>query len=256
MNFSLSKQHQAVLLLMVLLALLAGCGRKGPVRPKLAPLPAAPVNAVVEQQGDALLLSWTLPAANQDGSPLTDLQGFRLYRMTYDAEQACPECRDLSELHQLIDLDYLQAAVRIGERLFFRDTDVRPGVGYHYRIVPFNRAGREGAPFALRRPFFDPPVPPAAVTATGHDRLVRLAWEPVRTAGELLGYNVYRRTPDQPFPFGPLNREIVTAAGYEDYGPKNDQPYLYAVRSVLRIGELTVESGLSATVEAIPRSGL
>jgi predicted small lipoprotein YifL len=246
------------LLLLVILLSLTACGRKGPVQPLLRPLPDAPEQVLLEQKGERFLLSWGIPRQNQDGSPLTDLQGFHLYRMRYDPTQECPECRDTSTLLRQVDIEYLREVRRIDQRLYFWDADLAPGVGYLYRVVPYTRAGREGASAQARRVFFDPPAWPTGLEATGHDRLVRLAWDAVeeeREGAELLGYHVYRRLPREDLPPMPISRTIQEKPSYEDFSVENDRTYVYTVRTVIRIGEFTLESASGEPVEVTPREG-
>jgi predicted small lipoprotein YifL len=245
--------------LLMLLLVLAGCGKKGPVQPLRQPLPAAPEALTVQQKGDRFLVAWRPPARNLDGSALENLEKFRVYKMRYDLANDCPECRDTSVLLQEVDLDYLRDVRRVGERLYLWDTELEAGVGYQYRIVPVNTKRREGAPVILRLPFVNPPAAPGGLAAENHDLMVRLRWQPVTEAGaeaELLGYNLYRREGDEPFAFAPVNPEILTEPTFEDYGVENGRTYIYSVRTVARIRGNTVESPLSATAEARPQAGL
>jgi predicted small lipoprotein YifL len=247
------------LTLLLLLCLLPGCGKKGPVRPLKQPLPAAPQALEVQQKGTRFLVAWNLPRTNQDGSKLTDLEGFRVFKMKYDLAQDCPECRDTSVLLLDVDLEYLRDVRRSGERLYLWDDEFEPGFGYQYRIVPYNGKGREGEPARLRLPFVTPPTEPGGLVAENHDRMVRLRWQPaveVRAEVELLGYNLYRREGDEPFPFPPVNLEILTEPTFDDYGVENGHTYVYSVRTVARIRGNTVESQLSAAAEARPQAGL
>lgn len=246
------------ILLLVLILLLAGCGRKGPVRPALLPLPAAPDNLALRQLGDGLLLAWDLPAGIQDGSPLTDLQGFRVRRMSFDAQKDCPECRDTSILLHELDLEYLRQARRIGQRLYLRDGDLQPGFGYRYQIVPFTRAGHEGAAASIQSRYWPPPPAPANLIASSLDRMARLQWEMVqdeRPEAVPVGFHVYRRTDAQPFPPQPVNRQPLTEPFFEDFGLENGRPYHYSVTTVVRIGEQTLESALAESTTAIPEEG-
>jgi len=252
-------QFRPALPTLLLFALLAGCGHKGPVRPLKQPVPAAPQALEVQQKGTRFLVAWNRPAVNQDGSALTNLQGFHVYRMQYDPAEDCPECRDTSALLLDVDLEYLRDVRRSGERFFVWDDELTPGFGYQYSVVPYNRKGRNGEPARLRLPFLIPPATPARPLAENHDQMVRLRWEPVtepRAGVELLGYNLYRRESDEPFPFPPVNREILTDPAFEDYGVENGHSYLYAVRSVIRIQGKTVESQLSEAAGAEPQPGL
>jgi predicted small lipoprotein YifL len=246
-------------ILLLLLTLLAGCGNKGPVRPLKQQVPAAPKALEVVQKGTRFLVAWDRPRTNQDGSELTNLEGFRVFKMKYDLAQDCPECRDTSVLLLDVDLEYLRDVRRSGERLYLWDDELEPGFGYQYRIVPYNSKGREGEPVRLRLPFVYPSVAPEGLVAESHDRMVRLRWQPaieVRAEVELLGYNLYRREGDESFPFSPVNGQILTEPTFEDYGVENGHTYIYSVRTVTRIRGNTVESQLSATAEARPQAGL
>jgi predicted small lipoprotein YifL len=247
-----------LLILLIALTLLAGCGRKGPVRPALLPLPEAADNVVLQQRGDSLLLAWNIPTRNQDGSALTDLQGFRIFRMRFDPQKDCPECRDTSILLSDLDLEYLRQAWRIGERLYLRDGDLQAGFGYRYRIIPVTRAGHEGATATIQGVYLPPPPAPTSLNAEGLDRMVRLNWQSVpdeRADAEQLGYRVYRRLDEQPFPPQPLNRQPLIEPLFEDFGLENGRRYHYSVTTVVRIGELTVESALSESASATPEEG-
>jgi len=233
------------------LLLCAACGKKGPVRPLLKPLPEAPA-AEARQQGGAVLLSWTIPTSNQDGTPLTDLQGFIVYRMDYDPEEGCPDCREPSAVLREIDLDYLQGAVRIENRLIMRDSETEVGRGYRYRVVPLTTGGLSGAGTSLSLPLSAPPLPPENLQAEGHDRLIRLTWSP---AGPEATYNLYRQAAGEPTPMTPLNRQALTEPSYDDFAVENDKTYVYSVRTVDRVAGHPVESDPSPPLETVPVPG-
>lgn len=243
---------------LLLTALLAGCGKKGPVRPLELPLPAAPTNVSLQQRGESLRLSWEAPTANQNGTPLTDLQGFRLFRLPFVPGQECPECRDLSVLLTEIDLDYPQGIMREGNRLTYVDDFVQAETGYRYRIVPFTEAGREGAPTTLSGIVYPVPPAPGGLTAEGLDRLVRLQWEaPVLDSnqGQVVGYRLYRHADPAQVAASPLNRQPLTEPRFEDFGRDNGTPLTYAVSLIVRQQATEVESALSEKVTVTPESG-
>lgn len=250
---------RTVAVLLLLLILLAGCGKKGPVRPLKQPLPTAPEALSVQQKGDRFLVSWRPPVRNQDGSELTNLEKFKIYKMRYDLADDCPECRDTSVLLLEVDLDYLRDVSRIGDRIYLWDGELEAGFGYQYRVVPINTRGRDGAQARLRVPFVVPPPPPVRLTAENHDRMVRLRWQPpaeVAAEAERVGFNVYRREGSDAFPLLPVNREIQVEPTFEDYSVENGRTYEYAVRTVVRSLGARVESQLSGTVKATPQPGL
>lgn len=242
----------------LIFGLLTGCGMKGPVKPLQKPLPAAPPEISLAQKGERLLLSWQIPETNQDGSELTDLARFRIYRMEYDPDDECPGCSDTSTLRREVDLEYLRNVTRREGRLYFWDEEVQTGTGYNYRVVPVTEKGREGASAVARRAMIVPPERPSKLSAQGLDQQARLRWDESSSSDaevEILGYNVYRAVGDQPFVGAPVNSKILASPEYEDFGLENGQTYRYAVRSVTSKENLTVESAFSESVKVIPRAG-
>jgi len=243
--------------LLILLLLLPGCGKRGPLRPKLAPLPAAPTDFQARQLGNGLLLSWNLPGANQDGSPLEDLRTLHLYRDEFEPAEECPECRETSILYRKIDLDYLEQARRQGNHLLLSDEAILPGRGYRYRLVAVGGSGQEGAPAKLRIIAQAVPPPPQQLAATPLDRQVRLNWAAVtpQPGTTLVGYNVYRRSPDGSFAEAPVNLAPVETTSLDLFGLQNGQAYIFGVRSLLQNGTIRVESAAAETPPIMPQSG-
>lgn len=242
----------------LMFSLLTGCGMKGPVQPLQKPLPAAPPEISLAQKGERLLLSWKIPETNQDGSELTDLARFRIYRMEYDPDDECPGCKDTSTLRREVDLEYLKDVARRDDRLYFWDEEVKTGTGYNYRVAPVTEKRREGASAVARRAVIAPPRPPSELSARGLDKQARLRWDESSAADagvEILGYNVYRAVGDQPFVGAPVNSKILASPEYEDFGLENGQTYRYAVRSVAGKENLIVESAYSESVKVVPRAG-
>ncbi|WP_305044142.1 fibronectin type III domain-containing protein [Geoalkalibacter sp.] len=243
----------------LLLPALVACGKKGPVRPLSELSPAAPPAFSAVQAGESVLLSWDMPRTNQDGSPLEDLTGFRIYRLGFAPGDPCPECREESAaLVAELDLDYLPTASRRGEHLFWFDTQARQGGGYLYRILPLNRKGRPGAAARTQLILAEPPPAPEQLTAGGHDRLVRLRWNPVASLPEdavFLGYQIYRRSGEAHFSPAPLTDEPLQTTEFEDFGVINGQSYAYAVRTLVERGGRRILSARSMEVSVIPVPG-
>lgn len=245
------------LILLLCLLLLPACGKRGPLRPKLAPLPAAPADFQARQLGGELQLSWSLPATNQDGSALETLRILRLYRDPFEPAEECPECRESSVPYREIDLDYLQQTRRQGDRLLLTDEAIAPGRGYRYRLVALGAAGQEGAPARLRI-IAQPAAPmPQQLIATPLDRQVRLNWAAVTppTGATLIGYNVYRRTPATAFADTPANPAPLPETSFDLFGLENGQAYIFGVRTVLQIGAEKVESQVAESAPIVPQSG-
>lgn len=246
-----------LLAVLVVMALGAGCGRKGPVRPQRQPLPAAPDHLELRQQGDGMLLSWSMPRLNQDGTELTDLAGFKIMRMEFEPNQDCPDCRDTSILLRQIELAYLRDVQQSDGRFFMADTGLQQGRGYQYRVIPYNLWGQDGTPAEARQVVTFLPPAPQQVAAETADGVLTLTWQaPALPAGlELVGYNVYRRRPGRPFAIAPLNPHPLAEPRFEDRLFKSGSTYLYAVRAIVKQDSQEIESLLSKAEVATPWAG-
>ncbi len=238
--------------------LLVGCGIKGPVQPLAQSRPSAATELTLQQQGEGLLLRWRLPQSNQDGSPLTDLAGFRIYRTAFDLEQDCPDCRQDWPLWRRVELDYLQSAqLRRGE-LYLLDRDLDTRQSYSYRVIPFNRWGQDGPAVEARQDLLPPPPAPFGLQARrGEDRLT-LSWEEPKLGDgvERLGYRIYRRRPGQVFPTAPLNPTLLTQPFFEDRDfDKSARSYVYGVRLLVRQQDRVLESDLSTPLVVTAPTG-
>jgi len=229
--------------------LFSACGYKGPVRPKLEAIPAAVTDLQLQQRGNGLLLSWRIPTSNADGSPLTNLQGFKVFRMLFDPSSDCPDCRDTSSLLATIPLDFPAPAQRYSDRMFLSDRDILTNQGYFYRIEPVNTDRQTGMAATVRIVLSQVPAAPTELTGEGMDRQVRLQWQAVTGAA---GYAVYRTRPGQPFPPWPLPRGIVAEPRFDDFAVENGSDYLYAVRTLAGGETPEAQSELSATLQIRP----
>lgn len=240
-----------------LLATMVACGKKGPVRPKLASQPQAPTELTLQQQGNLFILGWTIPSQNDDGSQVEDLKGFRILRLSYDAAEACPTCRDPHEQVAELDLDYPAPGQRIGQRIYWRDTAILPGSGYRYAVVPLSVGNMTASAASIHLAAQEPPAEPSALQALAGDRQVQLSWTaPALSPGsQLVGYNLYRRTAQRPFPIVPVNAEPLKEPQLTDRGLDNDQAYEYRVSAVVERDGLRLESKPTPGVLIAPRAG-
>ena len=235
------------LLVVILLLALSACGKKGPVRPLLVSLPAAPQNMQVAQQGETFILSWDIPTKNQDGTDAEKLGGFHIYRNEYAVTEGCPTCREPQELAAKIDLKY-PVAHRVGKRFYWRDLNVVQGSGYSYRITPVTQAGREGEAATAHRDWMTPPQPPEQFLARVEKEMISLSWQPPAQLPEetlLVGYNLYRHRLDRPFSIVPLNSKPLKNRQLTDQIPAAGQTYEYQVSTVVEIGNSLLESALT-----------
>jgi predicted small lipoprotein YifL len=258
LRFSVSRAPHPALLItisLILIVMLTACGKKGPVRPKLDTLPEAPGKVTLQQQGMLFVLGWKMPSKNQDSSKVEDLIGFRIKRLTYDAADGCPTCRDPQNEVAELDLKYPAPAQRIGNQLYWRDLDIRVGSGYRYAITPIIVGGQEGPAATIHLAAQQPPPSPTALQVESGDAQVSVQWAaPVLPEEmELVGYNLYRRHAKRPFPIVPVNNEPLQKTKLLDRGLENGRAYEYRVSALIRIGDQLLESMASPGALVTPQ---
>ncbi len=244
-----------ITLSLVLITMSTACGKKGPVRPKLDTLPEAPQEVTLQQQGNLFLLGWEIPSAVRKGSGDVDLREYRIKRLQYDAADGCPTCREPQDEVAELEVRYPAPGQRIGDRLYWRDLDVRLDSGYRYAIVPVTVGGIEGSTAMIHLTAQQPPPPPTSLQVEAGDAQVTVQWIAPTLSAEmaLVGYNLYRRQDDRPFPMVPVNLEPLQKTLLLDRGLDNGRPYEYRVSSVVRVGEQRLESMAGPGVVATPQ---
>jgi len=254
-----SRLPRPALLIMISLSLVmtAGCGKKGPVRPKLATIPEAPQQLTLQQQGKLFVLGWTVPAYNQDGSVVEDLVGFRIKRLTYDGADDCPTCREPQIEVAELDLNDPDPGQRIGKRVYWRDLDIRPGSGYRYAVVPLTVGGGEGPTATIHLAVQQPPPPPTELHVEAGDQQVSVQWKaPALSHGAtLVGYNLYRRQAKRAFPIVPVNATPLKSTSLLDRGLDNGRAYEYRVSALVERDGQLVESMATPGALITPQKG-
>lgn len=227
--------------LFLALTLPGGCGKKmAPISPD-AVLPAPVREFRLSQAGESLGLSWLFPRENQLGQPLTQIEGFRLYRSATPGTSPAAGCAPNFVLVADIDLAYPQMGEVRGETVAYRDQNLTPGQYYSYRVAAYGPRGRLGAwSPVLSHAWGVLPRAPGLLTAEAGDREVQLSWPAVvtlqdgRALRDLAGYLVYRRTSQEDWQR--LTPEPLALSRFQDIAVQNEVEYTYMVRAVRRLG--------------------
>ena len=103
---SSSARSLGSVLLLVVVAGAAGCGKKGPPLPPLVKLPAPPDKLLAERRGNTVDLQFTVPATNTDGTRPANISRAEVYAVTAPPLPA-----------RLTDEQLLKLATRVGEVL-------------------------------------------------------------------------------------------------------------------------------------------
>lgn len=251
--------------LIVLLAVVVACGKRGDPKPPVPVIPQATTDLVVTQRADKVLLTWSYPALTTAGKSLTDIRRITVFRYVEDlpVTPAGQEPNIESEPRPIVlfskvptiaaaqfaklatKVDSIEkanfASATAGARLLFTDSpplrssDGRP-VRLTYAVVT-EGAVAHSAPsnLAILVPL---PVgqPPADVKATADEKGVTITWkEPAQSVGNqgapvISGYFIYR-TPLNTAPTEltpPLNTAPSKGTTYVDTPPYGDHEYRVA----------------------------
>jgi len=225
-------------LLVALALLLPGCGRRGgPIAPRTAG-PAAVRNLQAEPREAAILVTWTRPTRNEDGSPITDLLEFRLLRAVTPPTPLGGVTQPVFVPLTTVRVDQPANATVQGTAYAYRDETVTSGLTYRYQVQVVNRRGEAGPPSAEATVDLVPaPSPPVNLRATGRDGVVELEWQAPPAAEQdggavVRGYNVYRALRPGAYGTQPINARPLSGARFRDGAVSNDATYAYVVRSV------------------------
>lgn len=88
-------------------------------------VPAAPASIRVEGSLSWLMVSWAAVTTNSDGSPLSDLQAYRIYRSLIPAS------------------GFKQAGSVSGNETTWKDTAVQAGQIWYYKVTAVDKSGNE-----------------------------------------------------------------------------------------------------------------
>jgi hypothetical protein len=215
-----------------------------------------------EARDQAIVVVWSRPTRNEDGSSLTDLLEFRLYRAAGSASAHETRERPSFSLLATIRADQPDNATVRDSQYAFRDegggTPLAPGLRYRYRVQPVNRKGVLGRQSGeILVDYSLPLAAPVGLAAAAGDGVVNLTWQsPVMKsaaeAASVRGYNVYRGVEPGKHDLVPINAGPVVETRFRDTGLRNETPYSYVVRSVGSERPPWRESGDSNEVSVTP----
>lgn len=236
---------------LILLSILAGCGRKGALLPPEALVPAAVQDLKVQQSGNEFRLTWSAPDREKGGRPLRDLSGFRLYKRIIAGDGSdCSECPDAWNLLASVDAANPQGAGRSGPVFTHFDREIPSGQTSQYRLVAFSNSGGVSPPATSPLRKFRSPLPPPALKAAALPASIRLDFAyPADGQNRVAGFNVYRRQDKKTAPLLPVNPLPIKETVWEDMQVAFGQSYSYSATALLEINGETVESLRSPEID-------
>ncbi|WP_337288223.1 hypothetical protein [Candidatus Methylomirabilis sp.] len=215
------------------LFMLTGCGRSGPPVAPIMVEPSPPTDLTSLVRSRAVVLVWTRPTTNIDGTVLKYLTTFRISR-----QQTAPQSSAPSVI-ATVKAEKPENAVVTGNRYAFTDSHVVVGGRYTYFIEAVSRRGVAGPPSAEATALVTVEIEaPSSLHAEAGERAIRLSWvAPVRRVDAsplavIPRYNVYRGVDPGRYDPSPINRDPVQGTQFQDANLVNDQTYYYRVTAV------------------------
>lgn len=191
-----------------LFLLLVGCGKIGDPQSPFIRIPQAVTDLAVHQNGNELVLSWTNPSRNIDGSGATDLARIQIRSNGSGVATVNVTAPARVQSHSF--------PLGNGPRTFTLVVETTrgkaSGVSNTVSITPVNVPGRV-----------------TALRGLADQRRITLSWEKPREHPELADMYLVRRT--QP----PADPEYVSETRYEDNRYRPNQSYSYDVTAARRL---------------------
>lgn len=263
-------RHTAIALVLALAALaFSACGAPGEPQPPKPVVPQPIADLAAHQQGDTVILTFTLPTRSTSNEDLGGLPTVQIYRGTLAAGQ--PAHKMTTHLVYTIPAALVDTYLS-GGHLEFRDPfqadDIARQAGatmiYMVRTSASRRHDSADSNIAEAH-IYAVPDPPAALHATVTEHSIQLAWQAPNGGATVAGYRVYRGelAPDSPpSEIDPAKMKFASPLALA--GPASDtafddpqfefgRTYVYIVRSLAQYGPDAVESADSAPAIVTPR---
>lgn len=240
----------AVTLVVITTAIVAGCGYKTNPRPATATVPGEVGLVSARAYPDSIALTWDVPSANTDGSPIKDLSGFKVYRSVQKVGEDCENCEYTEHVYANVDAENpVNAAISQGQ-VAYSDKSVKTGTIYHYSVTPYNLSGREGERTQIVTVTLDEPPPaPTGVQVSVDARGIVLRWDQPEAEAGIRSYRIYRGSSSRVDEMKPVGNTRTTETYFVDRDAEKQKTYYYAVRSVKLNQGIPLESPPSATVK-------
>ena len=237
----------------------AACGKIGEPLPPLIRIPRPVVDLAARQQGRQVLLSWTLPRLNTDGSAATTIASVEIYRAMRQPGKSPVSASSLkpSDPWQVVQTGPSGASGRKGSSDLLEGLDPSQVFDreFSYAVKIFNLK-RQTAGFSniVTLRLLALPHPPRELVARPDEASIEVFWIPSSTniddspASPGIKFNLYRNLrPGIPVEI-PLNPSPLAKNSFRDESARLGEHYFYKVRAVVETARGRVESGDSVEV--------
>ena len=250
-------KERVFLMLIASLAILVGlnaCGFKSPPLPpqEVVPRPIADLRYELSEKGVAL--HWTYPQKTVDGTVLTEIASFDLYRAVVPVDDYCETCpipfgEPISVPGGALPAEgtriaaYASSLLRPGHMFFFK---VRSKTGWWAESKDSN---------TVSFVWYVPPAAPENLKVQAEDSKIILSWDQVSkqldgvSVASQVHYQVFRSLAGEDFKaIGKLQKSRT----YVDNGVINGKKYFYKVQSVVTHRKGNVGGGATKSMSVVP----
>lgn len=227
------------------------CGYKTNPRPTAAKVPAEIRIITARGYPNDITLNWKVPDLNSDGSKLTDLSGFKVYRGSRGLDEDCENCQDKRQLYANIDFQLPSNAVIKDNEVTFQDKDVSSGKVYSYAVTAYNLRDRESRIGNAIEVFYEaPPYAPTNLTAKPEAGHIRIEWT-APTDENIDRYEILRGDVKDVAKMKTIGTAPHREPWFVDKNVEKNSGYFYAVRSVRSYKGTPLESNTSNIAQAV-----
>ena len=233
-----------------------GCGYKDlPVAPAtVVPEPIADLLYQVSDKG--LELTWSFPVKTIQGSPITDISTFDLYRAAVPLADYCGGCP--IPFGKAIEVDGgVVFDAKLRRKTSYNTSDLKSGYKYFYKVKSRTSwlAASDDSNI-ITFVWYQPANAPTSLVANAGDREVTLKWNAVTelSDGSALAnpmkYQIMRSAGGKEFA---KVGEPVTTTSYTDKEVRNGLKYFYTVQSMMVLGDELVDGAATKAIAVSPK---
>jgi hypothetical protein len=223
----------------------AGCAKIAEPQPPEIRIPHPAVDLAARQLSDFVVLTFSKPERNTNGSQPTTLKSVEIFRLAEDTAGALPPDQFVKKALRIQSIpasrfaQYLRDNTFVVQDRFLTDRSAMYSHTFRYAVRFINNKNQNGGP-SNQVSIMPIPIPlaPAGLTYEPTESSIRLKWatpsenmdgsKPARVAG----YNIYRSEDLDKFPSSPINPDPVQTPEFIDRNVRFDTTYYYAISIV------------------------
>ena len=251
-------QYQLALIIGLILSVLAGaCGKVGEPLPPLSTIPRPILDLMVQQECQKMMLSWTMPQFNVDGSSAGTISAINIFRLIRHRDDSSPnffsvnldsspwksvqfrELNDQNAQGKLVFVDLLEDLKP--EEIIDRE------VSYALDVLN-NKQKSSGFSNVVTLPIFPVPLPPKNLNFGLNERFIEVRWLPSDKGIDdskvmfEVKFNLYRSVQSGVYESTPINSTPISENYFRDQSTSLGKKTYYKVRAVVKTPYGVIES--------------